>query len=852
MNDISQFVDEVLSKLQPEQVYEGHFSHEWKKTKSRWRGQCPWHASKSGTSFYVRPNDLAWQCPSCSVGGNPLQYIHQINGGAGSPKGEDFIKIAKQLGAIAGVPFPEIERSPEQQKYIEKVEERRSIIECVHTASIAHLWSGAGKEARDYLVGDRKLTEAQIKDLRLGLYPTPEEILNVVTKNGSDLEKASELGLLYQGSSDIFAPLTGYIVMPWNDERGRLLSLYGRWPGPPPGKQPKTKSLKNPGTEGEQWLKTKASPLFLDRAIAAKHDNVIVVEGIFDAAMLQASGDDRAIAWVAANVSAEQVQTLKRCRIKAVAFCLDPDGAGDKGTLRGISTLTREGIRTFVVPRLPEGQDPDEFVIEHGIEKWKERAHESEHGLRFAGRAIASKYGNDPTDRQLAELLQEAKAYVEELEAPHEVANFFWPEFEKVTGKQAGDAAPDYDQILDLVEEIEESESDESKFDWNLKIFATEKGLKTYGMTGEYLQTQMQARRDRQGELEFSDSRDILDESEERRWIIDGVIPASSTIMLAADGGVGKTTWAYQMAGAIASGYYWSGLPTLEGKVLIVQVDEPSEDTREKLQESGFSHVPRGSVEFLRRWKFTQTRQLFQHMKKTKPNLVVIDSLTAAMAGTGIDLIASNAGDRLYDLRNFAEQADWPCSFLILHHTNGQGGFRDSRSFVNNVSEAMLLTHPKENSNLEKNQFVLDIVKSRAGIQGTYVLRRDDAEFLWIYEGLKDHPADYFSVLKVLRDRPGARLTAASIATELGLTSSSVKSILEQSRKLCVVKSCVKEYTQRESGLPGLLRLYWVEGGAPHPEAIEVQKLEELYKASPDDDGVDNETGNDGPWEDLA
>ena len=599
MADISLFLEEVFARLQPEQVYEGHFSHEWKKTKTRWRGQCPWHNSKSGSAFYIRPDKLSWNCPSCDIGGNPIQYLHQINGGTGSPRGLEFVKVAKQLGALAGVEFPEKEYTPEQRQYIERVEERRSLLDCVLSASVEHLWSVAGKDARDYLTrskadGGRGLTEDEVKDLGLGLYPTPETVLNVVIKNGGDIDKAAELGLLYQSSAEVYAMMTGYIVLPWHDERGGLLSLYGRWPGKPPGLLTKTRSLKNPEVDGEAWLKTKSSPLFLDRAIADKQDSVVVVEGIFDAGVLQAKGETRAIAWVAANASAEQIQTLKRRQIKNVAFCLDPDGAGDKGTLRGIQSLTQEGISTFVVPRLPDGQDPDEFVLEHGIDEWRSRLKQSEHGLRYAAKAIALKHGENPTDQQLAEVLETAKDYADSLNAPHEAANFFWPEFEKVTGASSGDAAPDYDEILDEVELIEESEPDESKLDWALKNFAFDKGLKPRGFTGEYLNQQVQARRDRAGELEFEDAHDILAGDEERAWIIAGVIPAGSTVLQSAEGGTGKTTLAYQQAGAVAAGFNWSGLPTMPGKVLIVQVDEPSADTKEKLQESGFRDVPHG------------------------------------------------------------------------------------------------------------------------------------------------------------------------------------------------------------------------------------------------------------------
>lgn len=831
MSDISLFMDTVTSKLSPEQVFEGHFAHDWKKEHRKWRGKCPWHKSKSGNSFYLNTETLLWRCPACEVGGGAAHYLHQINGGTGTPKGPVFTEIAKQLGAMVGEQYPEKEYSAEQVARFEKIEERRSLVQCVLDSSVKKLWSEDGKAARQYLNG-RGLNDEQIKDLGLGLYPTPESVLSVVTRNGSDIDKASELGLLYQGASEVFCPLTGYVVFPWNDDRGNLLSLYGRWPGKAPGNQPKTKSLKNPGFDGDRWLKTKASPLFLDRALDAKQDNVVVVEGLFDVAVLQAYGENRAIAWVAAKASAEQITTLKRRQVKNVCFCLDPDGAGDKGTLAGIKSLTNEGIGTFVAPRLPEGQDPDEFVLKHGIDEWRLRLKESVHGLRYAARAIASKHGDKPTDGQLSEILSEAKDYADSLNAPHEVANFFWPEFEKLTGANSGDAAPEYDEVLDEVERIEESESDESKYDWKVKILATEKGLRRYGITSDYLRQQTQARRDRSGELEFEDAHDILESADERSWIIAGLIPAGSTVLQAADGGVGKTTLAYQQAGAVASGYRWSGMPTAQGKVLIVQVDEPKGDTREKLQESGFHNVPRGQVQFLRRWKFTQTRQLFQHMQKTKPCLVVIDSITAAMANTGVDLIASNAADKLYDLRNFAEGADWPCSFLVLHHTNGQGGVRDSRSFSNNVSEVQVLTKGKGDETLSNEEYVLDIIKSRAGLQGKHVLHRDDAEFLWSYRGLKDAPANYESVLQALRDRPGVTLTPAKVAEIVGIYTNEAKSVLEQCRKLCIVKSRIKEYVKRDSGLPGLLRLYWVEGGSEHPEAVDVNRLEKLYQQS--------------------
>jgi hypothetical protein len=93
MNPIDTFLQAVYSRLQPEQIYEGLFQHDWHKSKGRWRGKCPWHDSKSGTSFYMNPDSLMWRCPQCEVGGTPIQYLHQVMGGNGSPRGKALLKL---------------------------------------------------------------------------------------------------------------------------------------------------------------------------------------------------------------------------------------------------------------------------------------------------------------------------------------------------------------------------------------------------------------------------------------------------------------------------------------------------------------------------------------------------------------------------------------------------------------------------------------------------------------------------------------------------------------------------------------------------------------------------------------
>src|SRR5262249_39057283 len=150
--------------------------------------------------------------------------------------------------------------------------------------------------------------------------------------------------------------LEGYVVVPWADEHGRPLTLYGRWPEKTTplmrGREAwatKRQELLDAGGEEPRLPKTvalpgkdtKASPLCFDRARRAGHEELVLLEGVFDALLLQARGETRAVASVAAQVSGKQLRTLQRCKVRRVYVCGDPDGGGDRGTLANVEALTR-------------------------------------------------------------------------------------------------------------------------------------------------------------------------------------------------------------------------------------------------------------------------------------------------------------------------------------------------------------------------------------------------------------------------------------------------------------------------------------------------------------------------------
>ena len=194
-----------------------------------------------------------------------------------------------------------------------------------------------------------------------------------------------------------------------------------------------------------------------------------------------------------------------------------------------------------------------------------------------------------------------------------------------------------------------------------------------------------------------------------------------------------NTTLMYNWALHIAMGSQWSGRRCMKGKSLIISADEPVIDTAEKLSIIGYQDagLSPGDISFWETWRFANMLQLENFIRAERPLFVVIDSLTACLAGMDVDLVKSNAGDALYGLRDIANQ--YKCSIVILHHLNKSGGLRDSTSFVDNVSEVVKLTRPENNP--DPNQFVFEWLKSRSGLTGKHHLQRSTLNYGWSYAG---------------------------------------------------------------------------------------------------------------------
>jgi hypothetical protein len=91
---------EILPRLDAEEFYGSYIK--LKSSRKNLKGLCPFHEEKT-PSFSVTPAEKTFHCFGCGVGGGPVQFLHQIKGGSGSPTGKDFYSVVMELAERVGV-----------------------------------------------------------------------------------------------------------------------------------------------------------------------------------------------------------------------------------------------------------------------------------------------------------------------------------------------------------------------------------------------------------------------------------------------------------------------------------------------------------------------------------------------------------------------------------------------------------------------------------------------------------------------------------------------------------------------------------------------------------------------------
>ncbi|MEM7427905.1 MAG: DNA primase [Pseudomonadota bacterium] len=315
---------------------------------------CPFHGEKT-PSFHADDRRGRYHCFGCKASGDIFRFVTET-------EGLSFPEAVEMLAGMAGVVLPK----PTPQD-AEREQKRASLYDVMELAAKFfedQLQSGAGAAARGYL-SDRGLSARTQQQFRIGYALDDRRALKThLASNDVTTEQMAEAGLVISGE-DIAVPFDRFrdrIMFPIRDVRGRVIAFGGR----AMSDAAQAKYLNSP--EGPLFHKGNVLYNFHQaRSAGYEQGTLIAAEGYMDVIALVRAGFPNAVAPLGTALTDGQLRLMWKS-VPEPVLCFDGDAAGRKAAYRAIDTalpMLQPGY-SIRFALLPEGQDPDDLIIEGG------------------------------------------------------------------------------------------------------------------------------------------------------------------------------------------------------------------------------------------------------------------------------------------------------------------------------------------------------------------------------------------------------------------------------------------------------------------------------------------------------
>jgi DNA primase len=187
-------------------------------------------------------------------------------------------------------------------------------------------------------------------------------------------------------------------MFPIRDESSRIIAFGGRVM---PGSEDPAKYLNSPETP----LFTKSKCLYgldLARQKIVETLTVAVVEGYTDVVMAHQFGASNVVSPLGTALTGEHVNILRRFADRIVLL-FDADTAGDMAVNRAVELFLTQPIE-IAIASMPEGIDPDEYLLEHGADGFAKMLSNASDALSYKWKQLAADFlkTGDLTSQQKA------------------------------------------------------------------------------------------------------------------------------------------------------------------------------------------------------------------------------------------------------------------------------------------------------------------------------------------------------------------------------------------------------------------------------------------------------------------
>ncbi|MCK9574891.1 MAG: DNA primase [Clostridia bacterium] len=358
-----------------------------KRGKQFW-GNCPFHHEKT-PSFAVSDYDQFYHCFGCGVGGDVIKFVEEI-------EAVDFMDAVKILAKNANMQLPEFKGDPELAKLKKQKEEIYVACKAAADYYQSNLHTEKGTNVLNYLK-KRSITDSAIEKFKLGVSLGWNELPNYLTNKGFSLKVLKDAGIIaVNEQGNHYDALAERLIFPIVNSYGDVTGFTGRTLEA----NPKFAKYKN---TSQTLIFDKSKTLYginlVKLAGQKKHINeIIVVEGQMDVIGLHQAGFDTTVAASGTAFTVFHAKEIKRFT-NSVIVCFDGDSAGQKATLRSLDILTNEGLNVKVIS-LPDGVDPDEYVLKFGVEGFQKLIEEALPLNDFKIKTLANSYNlNDNSQK---------------------------------------------------------------------------------------------------------------------------------------------------------------------------------------------------------------------------------------------------------------------------------------------------------------------------------------------------------------------------------------------------------------------------------------------------------------------
>ena len=387
-----------------------------KKSGANYVGLCPFHNEKT-PSFSVSEDKQIFHCFGCGKGGNAYKFLMEMNN-------LTFPEVVYQLAQVTGVEIPN-KKNALSNNYTENNKRDYMINEWARDFFCDNLEANSAKETIQYLK-KRNITDETRKLFHLGVASKKswDALFIFLKSKGVSIQEMLKLGLIIQKKDN-----SGYIdrfrdrlMFPIFDINNKIAGFGGRRLSNDIRVQ---KYLNSPETH-----LFKKSHMLYGMNIAKNHirkkNEVILVEGYLDVIKMVQNGIMNCVAPLGTSLTKEQIKLMLR-QTYNFNLMFDGDGAGMTATERACLLISDFNGHAQVV-RLPENQDPDEYINHYGPQKLLNLIDSSQESISFFLDNAIKRNGNERIDQklrtieELVPLIQNMKTRLEYENAVHKIS----------------------------------------------------------------------------------------------------------------------------------------------------------------------------------------------------------------------------------------------------------------------------------------------------------------------------------------------------------------------------------------------------------------------------------------------